>query len=226
MALPPNIPTSFTPHAVPAAARGFRLDFLGAFAFLAYLVLLVVITLAVGVFAYGQMLASTQASKEEELLKEEQSIDTATAENFVRLNNRLSSGKTLLANHVLFSNFFTLLESLLPATVRFSSLNIAATDSKKVTLEGTGVAKNFNALAVASESLAREGNIKNAIFSRLTVNKDNSVAFSLSADISRELISYAWRGAAPVVPAPAAEALPSAAPTVSTTTASTTTPTP
>lgn len=221
MALPPNIPTSFTPHAAPTAARGFRLDFMGAFGFLAYLILLVVVTLAIGVFAYGQILKSTQASKDAELLKAEQAIDTATAENFVRLANRLSTGSTLLASHVLFSNFFTLLEDLLPATVRFSSLRVAYTDAKKVTLEGSGVAKNFNALAVASESLARNGSIKNAIFSHLVVNKDNSVTFSLSADIARELIAYAPPGTA----LPAADIIVAPAPIVSTTTASTT-PTP
>lgn len=220
MALPPNIPTSFTPHAPPAAARGFKLDFMGAFGFLAYLVLFAVVALAVGVFVYGQMLARTQASKDEELLKAEQAIDTATAENFVRLDNRLSTGKALLTNHVLFSNFFALLEKLLPATVRFSSLRIAVADSKKITLEGSGTAKNFNALAVASESLASDGNIKNAIFSKLVVNKDNSVTFSLSADIARELLSYTE----PTTALPEVEAE-LTAPVVSTSTASTT-PTP
>jgi len=188
---------------------------MGAFGFLAYLILLVVVTLAVGVFAYGQILKGTLASKDEELLKAEQAIDTATAENFVRLDNRLSSGMALLTSHVLFSSFFTLLEELLPATVRFSSLRVAYTDAKKISLEGSGVARNFNALAVASESLARNGNIKNAIFSHLVVNKDNSVAFTLSADIARELISYPLPGAA----LPAVETI---VPVVSTTTASTT----
>jgi hypothetical protein len=198
MALPPTIPTSFTPHpTASSAARNYRFDFVGAFGFLSYAILVIAIVLAVGVFFYSSILSSQQSSKDAELAKAEAAIDTTTAENFVRLSNRLSSGKTLLANHVISSNFFTTLGMLLPATVRFAGLHVSFPDNKKITLEGSGTAKSFNALAVASQALASDGRIKDAIFSHISVNKDNSVAFTLSADIDPKLMSYLPVTAAP-----------------------------
>ncbi|PIR82904.1 hypothetical protein COU19_03135 [Candidatus Kaiserbacteria bacterium CG10_big_fil_rev_8_21_14_0_10_56_12] len=219
MALPPNIPTSFTPRPPASAKQGFRLDFVGAFAFLSYLVLFVAVVVAIGVFIYAQVLSSQQAAKNDELVAAEQGIDAATAANFVRLDNRLSYGKSLLANHVLFSQFFGTFSKLLPQTVRFSAMHVVLTSGDKVTLEATGQAKDFNSLAVASESLTRDSTIKNAIFSHLTVNKDNSVTFALSADIDRTLISYAHQ------PLTIPEVLQDNAPATSATTTASTTPT-
>jgi hypothetical protein len=190
MDLPPTIPTSFVPQSASAAARRFRSDFTGAFGFLAYGVLAVVLALAIGVFFYGRILAATQAGKDTALTKAEAAIDPATVVGFVRLRDRLNSGATLLANHVAFSGFFTLLETLQPTTVRLTSLHLALDDAKKVKLEGSGTAKSFNALAAASTAFATDGRIKEAIFSNIVVNKDSSVSFALAATLAPSLVTF------------------------------------
>lgn len=190
MDLPPTIPTSFVPQSASAAARRFRTDFTGAFGFFAYGVLAVVFALAIGVFFYGRILAATQAGKDAALTKAEAAIDPATVVGFVRLRDRLNSGATLLANHVAFSGFFTLLETLQPTTVRLTSLHLALTDAKTVKLEGSGTAKSFNALAAASTAFATDGRIKEAIFSNIVVNKDSSVSFALAATLAPSLVTF------------------------------------
>lgn len=190
MDIPPTIPTSFVPQSASAAARRFRSDFTGAFGFFAYGVLGVVFVLAVGVFFYGRILAATQAGKDAALTKAEAAIDPATVKGFVQLRNRLNSSATLLANHVAFSGFFTLLETLLPSTVRFTSLHLSVTEKKITNLEGSGTAKSFNALAAASVAFATDGRIKDAIFSNIVVNKDNSVSFSFSATLDPALVAF------------------------------------
>lgn len=220
MDLPRTIPTSFVPQPASAAGRKSHSDFTGAFGFLAYAILGIVFALAIGVFLYGRILAAEQSSKDAELQKAEAAIDPATIESFVQLRDRLDSSKTLLANHIAFSGFFAALETLLPATVRFTSihLSIAAASAsaptsasgQTITFEGTGVAKSFNALAAASNSFAADGRIEDAIFSNFTINKDNSVSFSLSASLDPKLVAFA--------PAPVT--------TASSTTASTTAPLP
>lgn len=190
MDLPPTIPTSFVPQSASAVARRFRTDFTGAFGFFAYAVLGVVFALALGVFFYGRVLASTQASKDAALAKAEANIDPATVEGFVQLRDRLNSGALLLANHVAFSGFFTLVETLLPTTVRLTSLHLVLDDAKKVKLEGSGTAKSFNALAAASTAFAADGRIKEAIFSNIVVNKDSSVSFSLFATLAPSLVAF------------------------------------
>lgn len=191
MALPPTIPTTFVPHSASAAPRRFRSDFTGAFGLFAYGVLAIVLSLSIGIFFYGRILAASQAAKDKELAEAQASIDSATVENFVRLRDRLSSSESLLEKHPAFSGFFATLEKVLPATVRFTSLELSSNDSGEAEIKGSGVAKSFNALAVASNAFAEDGRIKNAIFSGISVNKDGSVSFSLSATLDPKLFVFA-----------------------------------
>ena len=191
MALPPSIPTSFVPHSSGSARERFRPDFGSAFGFFAYLVLIAVFLSALGVFFYGRILIANKSAKDATLAKAEAAIDPATAEEFVRLRDRLSFGKTLFEKHVAFSSFFASLGTLLPANVRFSLLHISLDTSGVSKVEGSGIAKNFNALAAVSTAFAADGRIKDAIFSKISVNRDNSVSFQLSATIDPKLTAFA-----------------------------------
>jgi len=204
MALPSNIPTSFVPHSA-ASPRKFHSDLTGVFDFFAYIVLGIVCALALGVFLYGRVLTASQATKDAELAKEEMGIDPATIQNFVRLRDRLSSGGKLLSNHVAFSGFFSLFETLVPTTVRFSSLHVSMSDAGAVAVDGSGVAKSFNALAAASTKLAEDGRVKDAIFSSIVINaKDSSVAFNLSASLDPKVVAFSVRAISTTPLAPAA----------------------
>lgn len=189
--LPPSIPTSFVPRSAGAAKRRFDFDLTGALGFLAYILLAVVFALAIGVFSYERILTNNKNVKQATLDKATAAIDSATVKNFVRLRNRLDAGYSLIENHVAFSNFFALFETLIPVTVRFTSLHLALNDTKAVRLDGSGVAKSFNALAVASAAFAADGRIKDAIFSNIVVSsKDGSVSFALTAMLDPKLIAF------------------------------------
>src|SRR3989344_6757472 len=148
MALPPSIPTSFVPHSASAAAHRFRADLTSIFDLFAYAVLGVVFVGALGVFFYGRILATTQFSKDAALVKVEAGIDLATVEEFVRLRDRLASAATLLDGHTALSTFFTTLGTLLPTSVRFSSLHLSVDTAGAVRLPGGGGAESLKAPAV------------------------------------------------------------------------------
>lgn len=190
MALPPTIPTSFVPHPSGGATQRLRSDFVGAFPLVAYGLLALVVVLALGVFVYGRVLAAQKDSKDAQLAKAEAAIDPATVESFVRLRDRLTSGQTLLNAHPSYASFFSALETMLPSTVRFTSLHLSMDQTGVVKLDGAGVAKSFNALAATSAAFAKDGRIKNAIFSNISVNRDNSVLFSLTATLDSKLTAF------------------------------------
>ena len=191
MALPPTIPTSFVPRSAAATAQRFRADFPFTFGFLAYVILGVVSVLALAVFFYGRILSATQSAKDTALAKVEATIDHATVAGFVRLRNRLNSSTTLLDEHASFSHFFTLLGTLLPLNVRFTSLHLSLDTMGKAQLDGVGVAKSFNALAAVSTAFASDGRVKDAIFSNIVVDAgDNSVSFALTATLDQELVTF------------------------------------
>ncbi|MDP2650391.1 MAG: hypothetical protein Q8P16_02390 [bacterium] len=198
MTLPPTIPTSFVPHSATAPRR-YRADFTNAFGFAMYAIVAVAFILALGVFVYGRMLASTQATKDAKLANAVNEIDSTTVENFVRLRDRLSEGQKLLNEHAAFTNFFSLLEKVLPASVRFESIHLSFGVDGVPKLEGSGVAKSFNSLAFASTAFAQDGHIKGAIFSNISINKDSSVSFELLATLDPKVITFS-----PSAPAPSA----------------------
>ncbi len=215
MALPPTIPTSFIPHAASAPAHKFRGDLTGAFGFFAYGVLALVFVLALGIFFYGRILDSSKTSKDAALASAQAAIDPVTVENFVRLRNRLSSSKKLLDGHSAFSGFFSTLEKLLPASTRFTTLHLSLSDGGPSKIEGAGMARSFNALAAASNAFATDGRIKDAIFSNISVNKDSTVSFALSATLDPKLIIFEPSAAmsAFVPAAPAGNAAATSSPT-------------
>jgi hypothetical protein len=173
------------------APRRSYTDFAGVFGFFAYAILVIVFALALGIFFYARVLAASQSTQDAALAKVEATINPATVNSFVQLRDRLVSSKTLLANHVAFSEFFTLLGTLMPTTVRFSSLQLSTNDDGTISITGAGVAKSFNALAFASVAFANDGRIKDAIFSGIAVNaKDSSVSFSLSATLDPKTIAF------------------------------------
>lgn len=187
MALLPTLPTSFVPPSASSTVSAYRSN---ALSFFAYAILGIVFALAIGVFLYGRLLASELSSKETLLHEAEAAIDPATVGSFVRLRDRLASGETLLDGHIAFSGFFSSLEKLLPATVRFSSLHISVDTAGISRVEGAGSAKSFNALAAASTAFAEDGRIKDAIFSNITINEDASVSFVLSATLDPKLTVF------------------------------------
>lgn len=189
MAFLPTIPSSFVPHEA-SHARILRADLMGAFSLFSYLVFIIVLASAVGVFFYGRILTATQTSREASLAKATATIDAETIEGFVRLRDRLNSSQTLLKNHVAFSNLFSSLQTLLPASVRFTALNISTGASGVTKVEGSGIAKSFNALTTASVSFTTESHIKDVIFSKISITRENNVSFGFSATLDPRLTAF------------------------------------
>lgn len=190
MALLPTIPTSFVPHQPSVEHRKLNASVANVFNVLSYAALGIVFLMAIGVFSYGRILASTQASRDALLAKAESSIDTATIEGFVQLRDRLNASQTLLKNHVAFSNFFSALQTLLPLSVRFTMLHVSTEISGAVRVEGVGVARSFNSLSAASSALTSESHIKDVIFSKMSITRDGAVSFGFSATLDPRLIAF------------------------------------
>ena len=203
--LPPTIPTSFIPHSASVNARRSGIGPASIFSFFSYTVIVAVFALAIGVFFYGRILAADESTKSAALAKAEANINPATVESFVRLRDRLISGEKLLAGHIAFSGFLTSLGGLMPTTVRFSSLHLSIDDNGTIKFEGSGTAKSFNALAAASIGFARDGRIKDAIFSNIKVEiGGNSVSFALSATLDPKIVSFSPNASVTSQNAPAA----------------------
>jgi len=150
---------------------------------LALFILGVSLVAAGGVFAYEKYLSGESASKGAELAKDEQSVSQNTVQQFVELQNRLSSATGLLDTHVTLTNFFNILESLTLSHVQYTSLKLTVNDDRTADLDATGVASTFNALAAESKAFSSSPQIERAVFSNFVTQKNGGVSFSLTATV-------------------------------------------
>jgi len=221
VAIPPNIPTSFVPKQ-PVETRVRQDSGINMFLVVAFVIAGIAILMAIGVFAYAHFLRSEADQKAAELQTAEAGVDQSTVEGFLRLKDRLTSAQTILDQHIVLSQFFSVLENLTLTSVRFTSLTVTVEPDRSADIKMTGTAKDFNALAAQSAALAGEPRIKQAIFSGISADK-TGVAFSLDAKLDPSLIAFTAPAAGGT--AAAAPAAPSAGPVGgASTTAATTTP--
>jgi len=187
MALSPGIPTSFVPKQ-PVQVKRPMSSGTNVFLGVTLVIAGIVIALAVGVFLYGKYLDRALAGKEAQLAQAQSQVDENTVQDFVRLRDRLVASKTLLSQHIVLSKFFDRLESLTLQNVRFTGLTMTVASDNTAELQMAGTAKSFNALAAQSNAFAGEKGIKRAIFSDITVTKDNQVSFKMTGDVDSSLI--------------------------------------
>jgi|JI10StandDraft_1071094.scaffolds.fasta_scaffold596473_2 hypothetical protein len=189
MALSPNIPTSFVPKMpVRTVAKASTSSF-NLIGLIGVLFLIVALLGSAGVYAYGKYLDNAISVKGEEIKAAIAGVNSSTVEDFITLRNRFSAGKNLLESHIAFSQFLDVLEKATLQNVRFTSLRYVMEDNNVITVSMSGTAKSFNALAVESNTFAREPYIKGAIFSDITTQLDGTVTFSVNAKLDPELIT-------------------------------------
>lgn len=222
VALSPSIPTSFVPKQPLDTSRRKQQGGNNLFLLIALMVLGVSVITAGAVFGYQKYLESVIKLKEAQLASAQEEISSDTVEEYIRLEERFDSARALLDNHLATSQFFTVLEEITLKNVRFDNLSFVVADDRTAKIELNGTARNFNTLAAQSNAVAADKNFKRAIFSGISLNPGGSVGFTLSADISPELMLMHAPEEVPVVePAPAPEA---AVPAATTTAATTTKP--
>ncbi len=185
-----SIPTSFLPHPTSATMQKSASGIVDVLAYLAFVVAGAIFVLAIGVFLYGRVLASTKSAKDAALAEAVNKLDVTTVPTFSRLHDRLNTGVSLLGNHIALSGLFPLLETVMPSTIRFNSLHISFSEKNAPVIDGTGVAKNFNSLAVASSAFATEKSFRGALLSNISLLKDGYVSFAFSATLDPKVIVF------------------------------------
>jgi hypothetical protein len=189
VALSPSIPTSFVPkQPVSTDNRHYSSGGNNVLLIVASIILGITLVIAAGTFIYSKYLTGAESAKAAQVLAAQQSISQDKVDQFIRLRDRLTASKTLINQHVALTQFFNLLETISVQNVHFDGVDIVVADDRSATIAMTGEALNFNALAAQSNVFASQKYIKSAIFTGISVNKDSSVSFSLTANLDPALV--------------------------------------
>lgn len=189
----PQVRTSFIPKkpilasAAPVRASGSA----GSIFFLISLIIFLASVLAAGgAYAYAQYLTQSITTKADSLNRARAAFEPATIQELIRLDDRLSLTREVLAAHVAPSSIFALIGSTTLETVRFSKFAYRADPSGAVTLTLEGQTNTFSDVALQSDAFGKVRALKNTIFGNFNVGQTSSVTFSVHADVDPIFISY------------------------------------
>lgn len=185
-------PASFIPHdtSVAPTPRRHMGGGLNDLLLLCAVVLCIAsIALAVGVFLYGQYLATEGAAKLAQLERAKTAFQPALVQQLTRLDDRMHSADRVLSTHIAPSLFFKALEQATLKTVSFQTLDFQGADSQNLAIKMAGIAQGVNSIALQADLFSKNGVITNPIFSNIARQADG-VHFNLSAIVSPAAINY------------------------------------
>lgn len=187
----PKFQTSFIPKKPIVTSGGVAKKSIDFFAVIATILFLGSIVLAGSVYVWKYTLEKKVASSEANLVKAREQFDQEFIGYVNRLNTRIETSKELLNNHVGASTIFGLLSSHTLKTVSYSDFSYTLDKDKTIKVILKGTAKSYSSIALQSEEFGLQNQyIKSPIFSDLNPDATGNVAFTLTAFLDKNLISY------------------------------------
>lgn len=164
---------------------------LGDLIFLIAIVMLILsCALAGAVFLYNQYLVSSSLSKVGQLQTAREAFEPALIQRLTRLDDRMRAADSVLSVHLAPTALFFALSQMTLSTVSFRSLELDATDPKKITVKMPGVAQSVNSIALQADLMSKNGIVANPIFSNIS-RQGNGVHFDMTAQINPAAVNYA-----------------------------------
>jgi Tfp pilus assembly protein PilN len=190
MAVAPSLSTSLVPHQQTEGKKP-SFDVIGLLSYFFYVILGIVFVMAVGVFLYSRVLISIKNSKEAALTKQTQALaaQQVQAAAYARLRSRLDAAVGLVDKHTVASAVFPEIERLLPGTVQLNSIHLSFGEGSPQ-FSAEGVAKNYNALALASSAFSKSQHFKDALLKIEHTYVDGSVAFTFTSTVDPVLTTF------------------------------------
>lgn len=185
------MPPTFIPRqTVIAQATGARHARVSVFFSLSAAAFALSLLAAASVFFYQKILANRLVKMNNGLVAARAAFEPSFIEELQRMDIRLESAKSLLAQHRAISPLFALLERETLATVRFTKFSFSEALEGGVRLALGGEAVSFNAVALQSDVFSKNGSFLNPVFSDFDVDKSGTVHFSFTATVAPEFALY------------------------------------
>ena len=160
------------------------------------LIIIISIVLAIvsALVAGGFYFYKNKINKEVEELKKsvdraQLTVDEETMNNLEDMAEKIKNAKKIIYNHKSLVPLFKLLESTTLESIRFSNFSYSES-GENVSIKMEGEANSYSSLANQSDSYAKNKDIRNFVFSNLSLTDKGNVKFSVDIQVNPSLILY------------------------------------
>ena len=188
-----NFQTSFLPKKPIIEETVKPKASLGIFGFIGIVVFIISAGLATGVYFYEASLSKQLSAKEDQLNNARNILESPLIGEAKILGRRITDANQILSNHIVVSPIFEALQMNTLKSLQFNhfTYTVPADSSGKITVDMTGVARDYTSIALESDQLAKNKDIQNPLFSGLALDaKSGNVTFDLTFAVSPDFVSF------------------------------------
>lgn len=163
--------------------------------FLLVISIFILFTVAVatsGLYFYKGIIIKQIAEKNDSLIRNKNDFETTKIEELQILDKRLRTAKEILEKHIAITPIFKALQELTMKTVRYTRFEytLGAERDPKINVKMSGVAMNYGSIALQSDLFSKNKNLKEPVFSDLSLDDKGNVIFNLEFTVDSTFVDY------------------------------------
>lgn len=158
------------------------------------IIISIFLAIASALIAAGFYFYKNKINKETEGLREsvnraQLTVDEVTINNLENMTEKIKNAKEIVDSHKSLIPLFNLLESTTLKSIRFSNFSYSES-GENISVKMDGEANSYSSLANQSDSYTKNNDIKNFVFSNLTLTDKGNIKFSIDIQINPSLVLY------------------------------------
>lgn len=153
-------------------------------------IVLFVISLAAAAYVFiGQRLATQRLADKQQALQEAQAaFEPELIEELKRLDRKIELAGDLLADHKKITTLFDILHKNTLQSVQYTEFAFATVSEDAVQISMSGSVDDYASLALQADVLGSVDGITNLIFSDFSLDEIGNVQFSITFNVTPELL--------------------------------------
>ncbi len=161
------------------------------FTALAFILLIIVVASAGGLFLYKNYLTKQKEILSSSLELVKNSFEKDTLDELELYDKRVSAAKNVLSKHIVLSPLFALLGSLTLPSIQYTNFS-EQSSSQGFSVKLSGSSLDYKSIALQADAFnsAKGRLFKNVVFSDINKLKNNNVNFNIEFIVDPILLSY------------------------------------
>lgn len=184
-----NFQSSFIPKG-PMGEAGPEKKKTSFFGFLMFLVFLITMAAAVGIYFYKVSIKSSIEDMRMQLIQAGRSIDQKSIDSLVEFSDKLGVVRSILLKHQVVSGFMNSLASSTVRSVYFNEFRYDNLTDNSLTINLTGVADSYGAVALQQDIFSKNEYWKSVEVSNLKLASDGDIEFDMTVSVDSKIVSY------------------------------------